>query len=910
MKNQGIRENDYENHLLEKQEADREENDVESINVDIPEEPVFHNKKKKKGSGKKKGRNAVFFHFLQHIALMTAAALLAAVFAGSYMVVDTRKGPAPYNLADEDRGSSFEDSGLFNSLLGNSVTDIICYGAIRGQMETGVKFDAGKKIDVTAFANRYNGMRSEYITADYYLDDLLKWAQAGFDYEEVYMTGEDVGRFFGTGRIVTKVDLENLGGGTISCLNSDLSGMRKVEDVSGNLLDGEGMERDAVQATVLKNRYRTADGKNIEDYVSTWEEYYELCSNIKKAAEDLNTNYNEYLNYRDYYDSGNSNVVYFIRRTIGDKVQVFSNMESQLQTAAELKKELEERCGKYIFYDAHAMQFETNTLIEESTLRYILNGYDYAYPDDTQVMIGVIRGYDTLSGADDCFSQARAGFGNYVPYVWQYLSVAVICLLVYLLLLMMLTIWEGRNVKKASGKVMTGLLREDYIPTEIMALAACITAYIFYWGMSGVINILWRSAQGGAVIVLAAMAALCFSLCFSFFYYSLVRRVKAKILWKRSLVRRFGISVKKWVLYGYDHSALILRVWVPFVLFVIFNLVGMMLTVLLTDGFQRAAATAVGLLILLSGDGAVGYFLYRSSLSRQLILEGIQLISGGNLGHKVKEDGMHGDELVLARAVNSIGDSVRTAVETSMKDERMKADLITNVSHDIKTPLTSIINYVDLIKRENVENPKIREYIEVLDTKSQRLKQLTDDLVEASKISSGNIVLQWEKIDLVQLLHQTVGEFSEKFEEKALYLIFHAPKGNVYIKADNRRIWRVIENLFNNIFKYALAGTRVYIDMGFAEKKEKQKWVVLSIKNISAQPLKVSPKDLTERFMRGDESRTTEGSGLGLSIAKNLTEALNGEFEIVMDGDLFKVNLAFPVMIDSNALEDITNTEA
>ena len=279
-----------------------------------------------------------------------------------------------------------------------------------------------------------------------------------------------------------------------------------------------------------------------------------------------------------------------------------------------------------------------------------------------------------------------------------------------------------------------------------------------------------------------------------------------------------------------------------------------------------------------------------------MILKGIALINEGNLTHKVDESGMHGDELILARAVNSIGESVRTAVETSMKDERLKADLITNVSHDIKTPLTSIINYVDLIKRENIHDAKVREYIEVLDAKSQRLKQLTDDLVEASKISSGNIVLQWEKINLVELLNQTIGEFSEKFEEKALYLVFHAPKSVVYIEADSRRIWRVIENLFNNIFKYALSGTRVYVDLGFLEKENGFKQVMLSVKNISAQPLKVNPEELTERFIRGDESRTTEGSGLGLSIAKNLTEAMKGKFEIVMDGDLFKVNLIFPML--------------
>ena len=246
--------------------------------------------------------------------------------------------------------------------------------------------------------------------------------------------------------------------------------------------------------------------------------------------------------------------------------------------------------------------------------------------------------------------------------------------------------------------------------------------------------------------------------------------------------------------------------------------------------------------------------------------------------------------------MNGIGEGIRNAVATSMKDERLKADLITNVSHDIKTPLTSIINYVDLIKRENVENPKVREYIEVLDTKSQRLKQLTDDLVEASKISSGNIVLQWDKINLVELLNQTIGEFSEKFEQKELTPVFRVGKNSIFIEADSRRIWRVIENLFNNICKYALEGTRIYIDIAEMKEEKKEGRVAVSIRNISKSPIMVNSDELTERFIRGDESRTTEGSGLGLSIAKNLTEVMNGKFEIIVDGDLFKVVLTFPLL--------------
>ncbi len=243
--------------------------------------------------------------------------------------------------------------------------------------------------------------------------------------------------------------------------------------------------------------------------------------------------------------------------------------------------------------------------------------------------------------------------------------------------------------------------------------------------------------------------------------------------------------------------------------------------------------------------------------------------------------------------MNSIGEGIRVAVETSMKDERLKADLITNVSHDIKTPLTSIINYVDLIKRENIESEKVKGYVAVLDTKSQRLKQLTDDLVEASKISSGNIALHWETINLVELVNQTIGEFSEKFEQKGLIPVIQFSDSHIYIEADSRRIWRVMENLFNNIVKYAMENTRVYVDISQFADESGMEYVEFSLKNISAQPLNIRADELTERFIRGDVARSTEGSGLGLSIAKNLTEAQKGTFEIVLDGDLFKVVLVF-----------------
>lgn len=841
-------------------------------------------------------KGATFLHFLQHAALVTAAVLIVTVLAGSYFVLYTNKGVERYSLIGEDRSAPFEDSRLFNQLLGNNISDIICYGAIRGQMETDGAFDSQKEIDITAFAGRYGELPGEYITARYYLDDLLKWAQTGLEYEEVYMSGEEVNQFLSSGRTVTKIDPEQYGSG-IKYLTSDLTGAAQVVDVSGNLLNPGEIDRDDVHERILKNRFYTVDGKGIEDYVCSWEEYHTLCANLEATVQALQINYDNYLNYKDYFDSGDSNIVYYISKTIGDKTEIYTNME-QGKAAEQLMAELEKRCDKYIFYDASRMQFETNTMIEEATLRYLFNGYEYAYPEKSQVMIGVDSDYT----AGDCFTLARESFGGFVPYLWQYLTGAVACIFIYLLLLTVLTGKEGQVRRRDTGEPLIALHSEDRIPTELMALAAVCLLWGLFLGISRAVNSLWQSVESGFLIVLAGTAALLVSLIFSFFYYSFVRRIKAGILWQESLIRHIGLSAKKWIRYFFGHSTLIMRVWVPLGIFVLLNAALVLFTAYLVIDHFETGLWLLGFLLLAAWNGGVGYVMYRSSLAREEILEGIRLIREGNLTHKVKEEKMYGEDLALAQAVNSIGESVRSAVETSMKDERLKADLITNVSHDIKTPLTSIINYVDLIKRENVSDPRIREYIEVLDVKSQRLKQLTDDLVEASKISSGNIVLQWEKINLVELLNQTIGEFSEKFEEKALYPMLRAPKGSVFIEADSRRIWRVIENLFNNIFKYALPGTRVYIDLGVFEEEKGQRLVMLSIKNISAQPLKVSPEELTERFIRGDESRTTEGSGLGLSIAKNLTEVQKGTFEIVMDGDLFKVNLCFPLLDEKQTI--------
>ena len=226
-----------------------------------------------------------------------------------------------------------------------------------------------------------------------------------------------------------------------------------------------------------------------------------------------------------------------------------------------------------------------------------------------------------------------------------------------------------------------------------------------------------------------------------------------------------------------------------------------------------------------------------------------------------------------------------------MKSERLKAELITNVSHDIKTPLTSIINYSDLLKNEKIYNEKANEYIDILYNKSQRLKRLTEDLIEASKIQTGNVSLKEERINVVELIRQATGEFEDKFNQKGLNTIIDCKQNEIFILADSRYMYRIIENLFSNISKYALENSRVYIDIKINGDN-----VRIDIKNISKDKLNISADELMQRFVRGESSRTTEGSGLGISIAQNLTILQGGKFELVLDGDLFKVRMNFKMI--------------
>ena len=269
------------------------------------------------------------------------------------------------------------------------------------------------------------------------------------------------------------------------------------------------------------------------------------------------------------------------------------------------------------------------------------------------------------------------------------------------------------------------------------------------------------------------------------------------------------------------------------------------------------------------------------------ISENITIIENGNLKHKLEVKG--NDEISnLANSINNISNGLDIALANMVKSEKMKTELITNVSHDLKTPLTSIVNYVDILKNNDLDIDTMKDYILILDKKSQRLKTLVEDILEASKISSGDVELNLEKTDIKELLIQSIVELEDQIEESKLEFVIDTPEHQTFTNIDGKRIYRVFENLINNILKYSLQNTRVYIDMYVEEEN-----VNITFKNISNHKLNIKPEELLERFRRGDVSRNTDGSGLGLSIAQNLVNLNGGDMKLDIDGDLFKVNLKF-----------------
>ena len=590
----------------------------------------------------------------------------------------------------------------------------------------------------------------------------------------------------------------------------------------------------------------------------------QMYSRLDEVCQDVWDRYQEYQNVQNdtWSPEAPSNLRYCIESKTDGRLYTNMNLSSFEEAEEALKKEetfvpLYEGERSFNIMVANP----ENVLNDEAARWFMENRF---VDTNEKVFLAVDLSYpvsDVLRTLADYYAQRE-------QIVWNALLTAGLCAALTAAGFVLQTLGAGWR----EGRVTLTLLRTDRIPTEVAAGMYLIAGTIFLIALSSVKSwafVLYGRGKLPFALLLCAGYLVFLSGCMS-----LARRIKSRTLWSNSVCR---MLVRTWqqVRSARMISGLML---LAYVIFFALNFLFLL--------FFRST----GILLVLVMDMAVLLYLLRDMVGRQSIWEGIHQISKGDLSYKIDLSSLQGETYEMGKAVNEMGDGLQKAVDAIVKNERLKAELITNVSHDIKTPLTSIINYVDLLKRENLPGERANHYLEVLEQKSQRLRQLTEDLVEASKISSGNVELHMMTLQFQSMISQALGEFEERLEEKELTLRTEFPRDPLLIQADGRQLWRVLENLLGNICKYAREKTQVE---AILERKENR--AVFVLKNVSGETITADPRELAGRFVRGDKSRTTEGSGLGLSIAQNLTELMQGRFSLETEGEKFCAVLDFPI---------------
>ncbi len=611
---------------------------------------------------------------------------------------------------------------------------------------------------------------------------------------------------------------------------------------------------------------RTAAGSTLADYAAQNPDtvsLYDLYNLLQEQASYVSS-YLWAVDAEKTYQEGNSNFHYYIR----SEDQVYTNVSAWEELG---EKEVEEEARKGLL--SLTLRRQGGQLVESDYPENEASRLLYQYLSGQTVLSDnetLILGLDTNYPIGDSYRTAAFFYDRAAPYAGGIAAASLLGFLLALVCFILATIQAGRHAKDREAH----LYAFDQLPTELAAAIGIFLGlfFILFPGMNLYCNL--GTMSGTAWILLALHAGGSTGL-FLIFYLSLVRRIKAGNLWQKSLLRTVLHLGSKAYAARKESTRLVLA-----------GLALMLLHFLL---LPACGDNLFCLLICLLVDVLVLLYMIREAAGKQTVVEGMRQLGRGNLDYKVDTADLSSTNRELAEVVNAMGEGLQLAVEARMKNERMQADLITNVSHDIKTPLTSIVNYVDLLKREKIDNSRVQAYLEVLEQKSQRLKQLTEDLVEASKVSSGNVHMEFLTLNLCELIQQVNGEFDERLAARKLDLICSLPRGSVLVGADPRYLWRVMENLYSNAAKYAMPGSRVYVEV-----VQREETVEFLMKNMSEQPLNIQADELMERFVRGDSSRTTEGSGLGLSIARNLVRLMKGNFEIFVDGDLFKVQITFP----------------
>lgn len=876
-----------------------------------------------KGKGYRSSSVKAIWIVIAHLAAV--AAVCAAMFVMIYQT----------GIRLDDRGKSYTESEAFEKQVSNRGSDILVSLAAQDDINYLKNAGSSAVIDLAEFEEKGNTRDSirdlslkNTSGLAYSVSDLLEWGkdwEANY-YEGVYDEDSQVIRCEssdGTSHYFYRTDFKKMvADGTLKInYNTDFleeddfeskTESEKLDTVADELYyrytsqsENIGNVTDTrtnteypgcffVELSQLDEKFAPQGAENILDAVNkstewngrledAYKELFTLLDCIRAIQSD--EQFNDYetslasvFHSVGDYTEGSTNLTYLF----ADKeTQTIYTNKKAYSSYAQLEQNLEKIFKEKAYAVVYPELSECVTNIPGADLQVWNHTIDQSF--DTKDFVFAVS-VDTKFSVADSMADEAENYETYSKLMFPMLAGAVFGSVLWLIGMVWLTVTAGR--KPEDEEIHLNGFDRWY--TEIAA-----GAVIGIWLAGTIIlgTLIANSSLGYsyAVVTVIVTCLICGTYTMAWFligYLSLVRRIKAGTLWKNSLIRK----VLKWI--GKcsgklaDFARAFSRNTAEKIKVLLVGGAFLFLQFLIIGCVFRGAG--VFLLALMAVDAAVMIFAIRKADGLDLIMDGLKKISDGELQYKIKTDTLTGKQKVMAEYINNIGGGLDAAVENSLKKERMQTELITNVSHDLKTPLTSIINYVDLMKRENPTDPKIQEYLRILDEKSQRLKVLTEDVVEASKASTGNIKLEMNDIDFVEMVQQVIGEFEEKFQEKNLTMMVHFTDEPSIIYADGQRMWRVLENVFGNVVKYAMEGTRVYAEISNRNKK-----VTFSLKNISAQPLNISADELTERFIRGDVARNTEGSGLGLSIAKSLTELQGGEFKLYLDGDLFKVMITF-----------------
>lgn len=459
------------------------------------------------------------------------------------------------------------------------------------------------------------------------------------------------------------------------------------------------------------------------------------------------------------------------------------------------------------------------------------------------------------------------------PSMYRMLALLAAAIVAFLILLIFLLCSAGHR-KGAEGITLNG---QDKIPLDLyLAVTGTVAGLLVYAGCDVFYEDLVRITLSVLLFTTAFLLGLAIVM-------TCAARLKAGAWWKNTVIFYLLGFLRRIFGEAADIVHMVPLVWRTGLIFC----AATFLNFLLALWFFGNGGDFLPFLLGVIFNGVLFFSFCRVSLDLRKLREAGERLAAGDVEYKTDTRKMYWEFRRHGENLNRVGDGLAIAVDKQMKSERLKTELITNVSHDIKTPLTSIINYVDLLEKEGPEG-RSAEYLEVLERQAKRLKKLTEDLVEASKASTGNLAVALTRTDVCELVRQAVGEYAERLEAGGLESIISAPEGEVFVLADGRLLWRVMDNLFSNTVKYAQPGTRVYIDV-----TQKGAELIISVKNISRDRLNVDAEELMERFVRGESSRSTEGSGLGLNIARSLAELMKGTFALHVDGDLFKAEIRF-----------------